>query len=406
MKNRVDYTKYINIFLVGYAFCLPISKAGVNFFEFLLFLFWILEGNWKDKWNQIKSNLLSISIIALIVVSIISLPNASSIEFGIKYILKYRHFLIILVILTSLKKEYIKYIFSGFILGMFISEIISYGIFFKWWHYKNISPSDPSPFMSHTDYSVYLAFTSSILLLRLFEKNISFKEKIFYLLFFLSVTTNLFVNGGRTGQVIFVALILLVFIKNFKNKIKALFLSSFILATILILAYNFSPVFHNRVNQAKYDIKNMIYKKNFHGSFATRVSLWILGSEAIYNAPFYGYGIGNDMKQTLKISKELGFDANKLKSYSDNHNTFITLILQLGIFGVLIIFFIYYALFRLNFLSNYFNIMKYIFIIAFFAWSFGGITFHTMYPMIFFTLFAGLFNKISQIEQKGEIITF
>ena len=132
MKSRIDYTKYINYFLIGYAFCIPISKAGVNFFEFLMFLFWILEGNWKEKLSQIKSNLLSISIIALIIISIISLPNASSIEFGIKYILKYRHFLIILIILTSLKREYIKIVISAYLSGIFISEIMSYGIFFEW----------------------------------------------------------------------------------------------------------------------------------------------------------------------------------------------------------------------------------------------------------------------------------
>ena len=36
-------------------------------------------------------------------------------------------------------------------------------------------------------------------------------------------------------------------------------------------------------------------------------------------------------------------------------------------------------------------------------WSLGNTTFHTMNPMIFFALLAGLFNKLSEIEKDKSV---
>ena len=64
---------------------------------------------------------------------------------------------------------------------MFISEIVSYGIFFEFWTYKNATVENPNAFMSRTDYSVYLTFTSIILIMRIFNET-HLKYKIFCVL--------------------------------------------------------------------------------------------------------------------------------------------------------------------------------------------------------------------------------
>jgi len=403
--KQYDYNKLINYFLIAYAFSLPLSKASTNLFESFILITWIIQGDWKNKYILYKNNLLIISLAMLIILYTISIPWASSVEFALNYIAKFRHFLIILAIYSSLDKEFIKRILSAFLTGMFLSEIISYGIFFELWHYKNVLPSDPSPFMSHVDYSVYLAFTSVLLLTRLIdtaEKNLF--VKLGYGLFFVSATANLFINGGRTGQVTLIILIYISILLSFKHKIKAFFVSTLLLISIFTLAYNFSPNFKHRYEAGKDGVYNMIYHNNYTSDgFNQRVSLWIVGVDNFRDHFFFGNGLGNDVKEIKYYAQKRGFDAEFLSQFGDNHNMFLIVSLQVGILGLLIMILIFYSIFRLQFSSNIYKILNLTFIVGFFLWSLGNTTFHTMNPMIFFAFFAGLFNSISNIQRLKKI---
>lgn len=400
--KQYDYNKLINYFLIAYAFSLPLSKASTNLFESLILITWIIQWDWKNKYILYKNNLLILSLAMLMLLYTISIPWASSVEFALNYIAKFRHFLIILAIYSSLNKEFIKRILSAFLSGMFLSEIMSYGIFFGLWHYKNILPSDPSPFMSHVDYSVYLAFTSVLLLTRLIDtEQKNFFVKLGYSLFFFSATANLFVNGGRTGQVTLIVLIYMSILLSFQHKVKAFFVSTLLLITIFTLAYNFSPNFKQRLEQGSTGVYNMLYHDDFKSDgFSQRVSLWIIGVDNFKDHFFFGNGLGNDVKEIKYYANKRGFDAEFLSHFGDNHNMFLIVALQVGIFGLLIMFLIFYSIFRLQFSSHMHKILSLTFIVGFVLWSLGNTTFHTMNPMIFFALFAGLFNKISQIESN------
>ncbi len=405
MFKNIDYTKIINYLFIGYVFSVPISKAGISLFENLIFIFWILEGRWSYKYDLIKKNKLSLAIISLILVNLIFLPNASSISFGLSYIFKYRHFFIIFVMLTSLKREFITYLFSAFLTGMLISEVLSYGIFFEWWHYKDILPTDPAPFMSHIGYSIYLSFTSIILLIYVLKIDNNLKRKLFYSFFLTTVTINLFINGGRTGQVIYVVSIFIVFFMSFKNKFKAMIIAVTLLTSIFLLAYNFSPVFKSRLNYAISDISKMKQSNDYSHSFSIRVSLWDIGSHKYLDNPILGYGIDNDMKNLKYYCDNLGYSYDILKNFSDNHNTFITIALQIGILGILVMLFILYSLYSLKFKTKYFKILTIVFTTSFILWGMTGIAFHIMNGMIYFTLFAGLFNTISYLEENEERVS-
>jgi len=404
-KNKIDYSKYINYALVGYAFFLPFSKAGVNLFETIALLLWLMSGDFKNKVYAYKQNLLIVSFTLFLVVSIVSILWADEILFAIKYILKYRHFLIIFVAFSFLRRDFITHLFSAFLLGMLISELMSYAIFFEIIHYKNVLPSNPSPFMSHTDYSIYLAFTGMILLTRVLSSEV-LKEKVVYSIFFTTVTANLFINGGRTGQIAFSGLFLLNFFMHLQHKLKAIMTALFLLFIIFTLSYQLSPNFSNRTNQLNQDINNMIVHDDYSGGFGQRVALWTMGVDAFRDNFFLGTGIGNDMKELPRYAKKHGFTFKQFYTigFDDHHNTFITAAVQLGVFGLISIIFIFYSVYSLKFKNTNYQILNLTFITAFTLWSLGGITFHTMNPMIFFSLFAGVFNKISFIEMnKGAI---
>jgi len=394
-KKQIDYKKYISYLLIAYAFTFPISKAATNLFEVLAILLWILEGNWQKKFILYKKNLLSIAIASLIGFSLLSILWHGDTETTLRYVAKYRHLLIIFVFYTSFDTKYTRTILSAFLISMFLSELMSYAIFFELIRYKNISPSDPSPFMSHMTYSTVLAFTTAILLIRLaYEEKL--KYKFFYILFFISATTNLFVNGGRSGQVIYIVLIITVALSLIRHKLIALLGALTTLAIVFSLAYNFSPNFHNRANQLYTDLNNMIVNDDYSGSGATRVALTTIGLNTIKDNFFLGTGIAYSMDDIKKYSTELGFDPQQMDNFADYHSTFLTISAQLGIVGILISLAIMYALISFHSEKREYTIIGITFVITFIIFSFTHNTLHTMNPMIFFALFGGFFNALSK----------
>jgi len=398
IKNeKITINTSINYLFILYAFFLPTSKAGVNFAEILIILLWIYDSNWKDKIIAYKTNFIILTFALFIGYNILSLLWADNLSFAIAYIEKYRHFLIIPAIYTYINKKFIQAFLNSFLTGMLISELFSYGIFFEIITYKNKLPSDPSPFMDHISYSVFLSFTAIILLNRIFF-NPSIKYKLFQIIFFITVTTNLFLNGGRTGQVTFIVTLATLYFLNIKHKIIALFGIIITLGIILTLSYNFNPNFISRMAQTNIDIKNMLYNDTYNGSISNRVALWYIGIDEILDQKYIiGAGIGNDTSKMEYYADKNKFKYSDIKQ-GDHHNMFITYFIQLGLFGFILISLLFYFIFKLDIKNKVYRNLNITFAITFLLWSFTGMNFHGMNPMTLFAFFIGLFNSISRYE--------
>ena len=396
--TNIDYKKYISYLLILYAFSFPISKAATNLFEVLAIVLWLFEGEYKTKLKLYKNNLLTLAIALLLSFSLLSILWHDNAISTLNYIAKYRHLLIIFVFYSSFEKKYTPHILSAFLAAIFISELISYGIFFELIHYKNISPSDPTPFMSHMTYSTVLAFAVTLLLVRLYYET-KIRYKFIYALFFLTATTNLFINGGKTGQIIFILLILLTTIYTTKNKLKAIFFSAFIIVLTFSLAYTFSPNFQRRTSQLYNGIIQMVQHNNYDDVGGRRVALSLIGLETINHNLLLGTGVSYHMPNAQQYAKKHDIKLNNLKGYSDYHNTFITISAQLGLGGIFISLLIIYALFTLKIVQKEYKLLSLLFATAFVVFSFTHNTLHTMNPMIFFALFAGLFSALSRYKE-------
>jgi len=344
-----------------------------------------------------------IVLILFFLFSCLSLLWSSDIEFALSYLRKYWHFLVIPVIYTSLNRKYINYVFGAFLLGMLISEIVSYSIFFELIKYKDILPSNPSPFMNHSNYSLFLAMASMILLNRIMEVT-EWKYRIVYSLYFMTTVSNLFLNGGRTGQIIFILALLSMFLIMLKSKLKGLLLSIILLGSILTLAYTYSPIFKHRSIQGLIDIKISLLEGNYDDSFGQRVSLWIMGGNTgMDNLPL-GTGIGDEKNgtqqyvQKYNLKRYIGMSEN---GYIDYHNMYIQYFVQLGIIGLLLVSYLLYSLFIMKFSSIYYRNINIAFVICIFIFSTVSSMLHIMVAMTFFAFFAGTMSAISRIESTN-----
>ena len=346
-----------------FAFIYPISIAAANILLGIMVIFLFSK---KIYFNKIA--ILLYTIPALIFISTLlsnSAVDGFLVSSGYKneYGFVIKHFIwlnLFYLILINCKYDKIKLV-RAFLMGVFVSEIVSYLIFFDLIDvdylkslkilFKNASPSNPSPFMHHIFYSVFLGV--AILLILEFYKEL---KSPFYFLILISAIVNLFLNGGRTGQIAFLVSLIVYLILKFKRPIISFLIAIF----IFFFAYLFSPIFKKRINTAISDIK-MIQKGEFNTSLGIRSAIYIVSKDLIdLKTIIFGLGAGDAKKIFLEKSKKY---YEILKVVAHTHNQYLQLLFDTGIMGILVIFYIFYLLIKDK---NPFNIA----IVVFFAFAF------------------------------------
>ena len=383
------YSYILNVVFIVYAFLLPFSKAFPVFTgPYIILLFWLLEGNYRDKLQKIKSNKAIVFLLIFFLLNIISLLWSDNIHEG-KQLLRcnFAVTIVLIALFTSMKNKFSIAILYAFLFSMFISEIVSYGIYFELWQIPGTTVSNPTPFMHHTIYSVFLAVTIFLLLGQLTKKEISLKIKIFEMIFFISSSINLFVNGGRTGQLALVFGAIVYTVIYLKKKIYLLYV--FVLIVIIfVTAYQFSPNFHNRVLQGKNDIEK-IQSGNLKSSWGGRIAIKIVSFDIFKEHPMFGTGIGDTM-DTYKayLEKDELKKFHFTKNMQHLHDQYLEILIQTGIVGLILFGLFIYELFLAAFRTldrNLSATMSSVLVVFLFS-------FFTDVPLINFT--AGLFAFI------------
>ena len=398
--NELDYTRYLNILAVIYAFILPLSRAGISLLTIMLITVWLLEGGLKQKVTYLIKNKVIKVIAIFLIFNIISLTWTDELSAALNYIKKYWYFFPTIILFTSLQKEYRDKVLSAFILGMFISEIIAYGVFLELWNFKHATVQNPSPFMHHIEYSVFLAFTGLILLGRIFNEE-KMRYKILYFIFFTTVSGNLFLTAGRTGQFAFVlGLFILAFI-SFKNKFRAFLTSMALTIAIIGIAFNVSTTFHDRIITGKSNLINVIEKKSYCTSWGGRVGAWIVSKDIIMQNPILGVGIIDNMKDFHSIIDSKYPEMKCMhQSFMHTHNQYLEVFTQMGIIGVLLFISIFYMIARLPIKECQYKNIKYIYLTILIFSFIPEVIFHRQFSMALFALIVGLLLAQYRIENE------
>jgi O-antigen ligase len=349
------------------------------------------------------------TILLFLFYTILSLLWSDNIYEGLIYIIKYWYFLPAIVIFKYLKKENMDYVIGAFLLGMFISEILSYGIFFELWTFKHGTPTDPTPIMNHLQYSIFLAFTSLLLLNRIFFEE-HMRWKLFYILYFLIVTANLFINGGRTGYLAFILSIFVVGFLNIKNKYKAFFSILLFIVAVLYTAYHFSPIFKERFTAATNELSiiqndDNLNENKYCGSFGLRLGSWIVGLDISKDNLFFGTGVSDEMPV---LKSYLEYEKHQDKYCKDNvivktnfHNDYMQILVQIGIIGLFLYLLIWYSILKIDIKNKKYKNLAVIFVSVYCISSMVENMFHQQFSMALFALFVGIFLAQNRIENES-----
>ena len=399
-RIHIDYTQYINKLIVFYAFLMPLSRASLVLFSGLLLILWTLEGNFRKKYIVLSQSKIVIVLLLFIVLNLLSILWSDHQDEAFIYVLKYWYFLPMLVLFTSLKKEYISKALSAFILGMFLSEMISYGVFFELFHFNGTSPRNPSPFMHHIEYSIFLAFTALVLLNRIFNEG-DIKYKILYTFFFITMSGNLFLTAGRTGQFAFILGLFTLALVSFKNKFKALLISMVLAVIIIGIAFNVSTTFHERVIIGKENLVNVIKDKDYCTSWGGRVGAWILSKEIVSQSPLVGVGPVDNMKEFHALIDSTYPEMKCMHgSFMHIHNQYLQIFTQLGIIGLLLFISLFYFIAMLDLKNGEYRNIKYIYLTVILFAFIPEVLIHRQYSMALFSFVIGLLLATHRTENE------
>ena len=352
IRNSINFEQVSFYSLLLFALTLPLSKAAISFFIFWFIALVLFKKNYSKSFAKISGFPIFIYIGIFVLYISLTFFWSEDIHAATRQVRMYGYWIIIPSIVVLAKREWAPKMLNAFLFGMFLSEILAYGMFFELWSINGRGPDYPSPFMTHIHYSVFLAFTAIVLFHRIISRNYTLARKLPFLFFFIASTTNLMFSIGRTGQLaFFVALLTAIFLR-FKLSLKSLFSGIMLVLFLIFVSYNGLNIFKIRIDTALSDIKKM-QQGNFNTSFGTRATFWVIASDIVKKEPLLGVGVGDYMlatKSTMEAEKYKNSTDEEKKRLSGTHfhNQYLMIVVQAGIIGLVLMFILIYKFFSLK----------------------------------------------------------
>ena len=350
MSGVLNLERTYQFLLIALAFLIPLTVFGANLIVVLICLIWIISGNYRTKIQMIMSNKLMIASVLFFSLHVIGLLWTEDLNWGFHIVHKMWYFIGLFPILfTVVKKEYIDYYLNAFLLSILITEIFSFLIWFQVIEpFGNASLYNPTPFMTHISFNPILAFAIYIVSHKVLFDESPIYTKLFLSFFTLAMSINMFITGGRAGQVMFFAVLAILIFQFFsKQKFKAIFVVILFTTSVFFGAYNTSNIFHKRVNDVVSNIQ--VYESNKKTSVGIRIAYALNSWEVILKNPIIGVGTGDFPKEYKLVNQK---NTPQLPNATNPHNMYILIFMQLGLIGLISFLMIFYYQIKLSFAST------------------------------------------------------
>ncbi len=386
-RERIDL--WINYLIVALGFTLPISTAANNILLAFILLLWLAAGGFKERWERIKNNQAAVAIIIFFLLHIAGLIYSSDPKTGILEVLIREQLLLFMpIILSVIKKEFIKIALNAFLISMTIAVALSYALYFDLTQlpWRITRHDKPIPFSSSISYAPILAFATILMIHRFLDSNRSLLPKITYLFLIMAMSYNIFISGGRAGQIGFVFALLFYLAYQLRKEIKKMLLVIALVISGILLVFFFNKPFHDRIMLAYYNVVD--FKVNPSTSVGVRINFAINSWELIKKRPILGYGTGSFKEEYARINQAL---TPNVHATSQPHNFYILTLVQFGATGLAILLYLFYSLFKIarNIDDNYRGV-RYAFLILFMSIMFSDSYLLGHYTTLFFVFVTAL----------------
>jgi O-antigen ligase len=357
-KFQENITLFANHLLVIFAFLAPTTyDRGNSAIIIILIALFIIRGNYLYYIKESLSNRLVQAFLIYVFVHVVWLIGTDTLENAIIGFKLVKYLIYPFLFTLFLDKNFITKIITAFILGMLLSELMSYLMHF---HiipyqleilntivYKAQDIGNPTPFINHAFYNTFLSIVIGILLYNLLENKNTILTKIISIFFITTASINITLVGGRAGYLAFIAIILVTLILVYRKRFFkiALPIAIVVISIFFYLTYNNSDMFQKRIADAIKD-KNELLKDNpnYNTSVGLRLGFWKYSLEVIKDNPLFGVGTGDVMSEVRSRFKE---EHKYINHLVHPHNEYLKNILSFGFIGFFAFLYILYQVFKI-----------------------------------------------------------
>ncbi|WAK01994.1 O-antigen ligase family protein [Methylobacter sp. YRD-M1] len=314
---------YIAVLLV---LTLPFSTALTLVFSAALLLLWISSAQFKSLPIFIKQNPLALLALLLFFYLAVGITyTTASPENAFSTLSKYRELLLLIVLPPFFQSEFTRrWAWNAFIIASIVTILGSYAIYFGLIDY--MQPMDPS-IKNRITHSLLVAFFAFFCAHKSLQTD---KYSPFYMALLVLCIHNLFfLVSGRTGQLIFLLLMMLFYIQRFSIKKAALLITATVALLLVFIACSDRA---NRINEGFSQTQNYLHSESgeTNTSEGQRLTFWKHSLTLISENPWLGHGTGSYPTEYSRVAAKADIASN------NPHNEYLMITIQTGIVGLLL----------------------------------------------------------------------
>ena len=331
LQDKDTLSSYL---LIGLAFSIVTSVAVTNIILALLLLLFLWERKYKERFSLIKNNPFVYIVLAFVMIHLIGCLWSENLIMAGETLRRAWKFMFIPFLMMFVKREHVWYYLQAFVLGMMLSEILTYLVWLDIVEpFMHATNEMPSPLMKHTYYTPYVAIVSALLIYFLmYKKHKTNVQKTITVFFLFTMLLNLFISGGRGGQVGFFVLFLVLMLYYFRQKVlKGVVIFSIISTILLSLAYQFVPLFENRVDKGINEVTHFT-----PGEQTTSLGIRLALNKNYFEIFSKNYWLGVGTGDYIDAYKEVNQNSEFKTNITHPHNMYLLIFVQFGLVGGII----------------------------------------------------------------------
>ena len=353
LRNDEINIKIVNILAVIYLFSLTVSyKISGTLIYIILFIFLLNPKVGTYLKNSLKNSFVQAGLLYLAVI-LIWFIGTHDLSFAITQLKINKFYLLPILFFAFIRAEYFKYYVLAFILGAIVNFIWTYLMFF------NIIDNHYSNLIINQSEHAFLIFLT---ILSLFYRLVKYEDKLVYkiliIFIILLLSSNVFLLK-KTQVVSYVIVLFVAFIYLYRKDIVKILIFSLTFLSIFLIGINFLfPTVKYQLLHEVDGVQKAIQKQDFTNSMSARLGVAYYSLQVIEDSPIFGYGTGDhayEVKKAINNSELKNIDS---KSYDiligtlitgkhvTLHNTFLQVLVQYGIIGLLIFLNIFYQILK------------------------------------------------------------
>lgn len=394
--KKFSTTQYYTFFICGVIVGVFFSPAINSISNGALLLIWLIEANYKNKWEILKRDKAFWALLSVFMIHLLGLIYTENFSYAFKDLKIKLPILLLPIVFASairLDNKQFALVLKVLIYTAFISSIYAFIIYLKYYGNEIKELREISSIISHIRLSLLNAIASFAAFYLIYEnrKNLYQLNNIVFLL--IGVWLFIFngILGARMGILVYFVMAAL-FAFYLIYTLRKWWLTIGLLIAVLslpIITYYSIPSVKMRVNEIDSELKNYNSGGDPSGqSIAQRFVFWKIAVEIFKSSPVIGIGTG-DVKDAYTSYYDQHPNIIQEKFQHRAHNQYLTILLTFGIVGFII--FMYGILSPMFYQHRFFDYFYVVFLISFLLSMTMEDTIETQAGVTFYAFFNSLF---------------